>query len=473
MLTLFLARALGPGGYGVLSLAAGIGIVLNLPSDLGISGSAARYIAERRGNPRIVADVLVDALRLKLIAATVISLALFVAAGPIADAYGSPDLAWPLRAIAIALFGQSMMGLFTGAFAALGRVALSLRVVVAESTMETVASIALVLLGAGATGAAFGRATGYVFGATVAAAVMVRALGRRAIAERGHKHVRTREMMRYAGALFIISGAFTLFQAIDVLLIGAILGTSAVGLFSAPARLMNVFTYPGLAAASGVAPRLAREDGRDPEVAPLTSALRYMIILQSVVLAPVIVWAGPILGVLLGPGYGESAAVLRALAPMVFLVGVAPLVSLSVNYLGEARRRVPIAIGTVLTNFVIDLVLIPEIGIVAGAIGTDVAYGFYVAAHFWILRRIVKMAVGPILATALRCLVAAAAMTAVLAAFGTSHLSVPAFVAGGLIGAVVYAALLMATRAVSLDEVRSAGRALGRRLALRRHPPTR
>lgn len=438
----------------------GIGIVLVLPADLGISASAARYIAERRGNLRIVADVLADALRLKLVATATIALALVVAASPIADAYGSPSLVWPLRAVAVAIFGQSLMTLFTGAFAALGRVALSLRVVLAESTMETAASIGLVLLGAGATGAAFGRATGYVCGAIVGAAVLVRALGRQSIAERGHKHVRTREMMRYAGALFIIDGAFAMFQTVDILLIGAIIGTTAVGLFQAPGRLMNALQYPGLAAAYGVAPRFAREEGREPKVAPLESALRYLIILQSVALAPVIVWAGPILGVLLGSGYGKSAEVLRAMAPMVLLVGVAPLVSLSVNYLGEARRRVPIAIGTVLTNFAIDLVLIPKIGIVAGAIGTDVAYGFYVAAHFWILKRVVEIDLRPVLLTVLRCLMAAGAMAAVLAAFGTSHLSVLGFIGGGIASVVLFAAGLLAMREVSLDEVRRARRAL-------------
>jgi heme-degrading monooxygenase HmoA len=72
----------------------------------------------------------------------------------------------------------------------------------------------------------------------------------------------------------------------------------------------------------------------------------------------------------LGPGYEESADVLRALTPYVFLAGLAPLVSLAVNFLGEARRRIPIALGAVAVNVAIDVTLIPRIGIVAGAIGT-------------------------------------------------------------------------------------------------------
>jgi len=61
VLTIFLARYLGPERFGVFSLAVGIAAVLVLPGDAGISSAAARFIAERRGNPAGVARVLRDA----------------------------------------------------------------------------------------------------------------------------------------------------------------------------------------------------------------------------------------------------------------------------------------------------------------------------------------------------------------------------------------------------------------------------
>ena len=56
------------------------------------------------------------------------------------------------------------------------------------------------------------------------------------------------------------------------------------------------------------------------------------------------------------------------------MVGVGPLLALSVNYLGEARRRIPLALAAVAVNAVLDAILIPKIGIVAGAIGSDIAF---------------------------------------------------------------------------------------------------
>ena len=163
-LTVFLVRRLGPAEFGVFALAFGVGTLLVLPADFGISQSTARFLAERRGDRDVAAAVLAGGLRLKLAATGLVGATLFAVAGPIADAYGAPGLLWPLRGMAIALLGQSLMGLYGNAFVALGRLSLNFRVVLSESAVEAAASVALVLLGAGASGAAFGRAIGYACG---------------------------------------------------------------------------------------------------------------------------------------------------------------------------------------------------------------------------------------------------------------------------------------------------------------------
>ena len=63
--------------------------------------------------------------------------------------------------------------------------------------------------------------------------------------------------------------------------------------------------------------------------------------------------------------------VLQALAPFVLLSGPAMLASLTVNYLGAARQRVPIAIAALGANAVWDLIFLSKMGIVAGAWGTE------------------------------------------------------------------------------------------------------
>jgi O-antigen/teichoic acid export membrane protein len=464
-LTLFLVRALGPDDYGVFALALSVGTLILLPSNLGISGATARFIAERRGDASAVSAVVADALRLKIAISAFFSLALVALAGPIADAYGASGLAAPLRILAVALFGQSLLLLYDSVFESLGRVSIYLRVVAVESAAETGASITFVLLGGGAAGAMLGRAAGYAVAGGLGLGLLLRTLGRRILPRVGTSQGHMRKIAGYGSALLVIDGAFTLFSRIDVLLIGAIISVPAVAQFEAPLRLVNFLGYAGLAANTGVAPRVARGAG-EPDRAAFESALRYLMLLQGLFLAPLVVWAEPLTELALGPGFEESAEVLRWLAPFTFLLGISPLLAGAVNYLGEARRRVPIAIGALLVNLVIDLALLSEIGVVAGAIGTDVAYTLYVVAHLWICRRLLGTPLRPLLVTLGRTLLAGAVMAAVLLAFGTSEVSVPILLAGGALGAIAYAATLVAIRELQTSElvrVRDRARALLRR----------
>lgn len=451
-LTLFLVRALGTDDYGVFALALGVGGLVLIPSNLGVSPAAARFVAERRGDPRAVAEVVGDALRVNVAVGLVAAVALALAAEPVAAAYDAPDLAGPLRIFAIVLFGQNLLLMYDAVLAALGRVSVFLRAVAIESATETGASVAFVLLGGGAAGAMLGRATGYAVAAAIGLALVLRTIGRHARPALRRRHGNIRRIAGYSSALAIVDGAFSLFSRIDVILIGAILSVQAVALFEAPLRLIALFGHVGTAASTGVAPRVARSAG-GPNRGALQSALRLLILFQGLLIAPLLVWADPLAELALGSDFAESAEVLRALVPFAFLSGISPLLAGSVNYLGEARRRIPIALGALAVNLVIDLALLAEIGIVAGAIGTDVAYTLYVGAHLEICRRLIGIEVRPLLAALSRTLVAAAAMAAVLLPFGTSDVSVPLLLGGGALGALAYVGALLAVRGLSRAEL--------------------
>jgi O-antigen/teichoic acid export membrane protein len=230
---------------------------------------------------------------------------------------------------------------------------------------------------------------------------------------------------------------------------------TAVGFFEAPVQLMVFLAFVGQSISAGVAPRMARSEGHEPDLPALQRGLWIMLLLQGVFVAPLIVWAEPIVDLLWGSGYAEAADVLRALAPYAFLVGVSPMLALSVNYLGEARRRIPFAIGAVLINVAIDLALLSQIGVVAAAIGTNVAYAFYVGAHLWILHRLVGLPLRR-LALGLGCaLLATGAMSLVLLALGTGDVPLPILIAGAPLGIAAYVGTLLAIRAVSLDDLRA------------------
>jgi O-antigen/teichoic acid export membrane protein len=299
-----------------------------------------------------------------------------------------------------------------------------------------------------------GRTAGYVLGAVAAAYLLRRVLLRMPSSPGTGPDLARRALVAYAGVVFLIDVAFTLFEQVDVLLIGAIISTHAVGVFEAPLRLTVFLGYGGQALALAVAPRLARRGA--PDVRAFTTATRYLLLLQGALLAPVIVWASPIVHLALGPSYEDSAAVLRALAPFVFLSGLGTYITITVNYLGEARRRVPLAIVTVLLNVVLDLILLPSIGVVGGAIATDVAFAVFAAGHFWICWDALRFPVRPLTRSLVRVLGAAAAMAGVLALFGTTSLSAAEWIAGSVAAVAAYALALRLLGEVTGAEVAQA-----------------
>lgn len=460
-LTFFLVRRLGPHDYGVFALALGVGALVAFPADFGLSQSAARFVAERLGDREAVASVLAHAGRLKVLIAGGLALALMALAEPIASAYREPDLTWPLRGIAVALACQSVMALYLAAFMAVRRISLNVRLVVSESAVEAGASIALVLLGGGVAGAAFGRALGYAAGAVLSVIVAVRLFGPRVVAFRSRGTV-GRAIARYGAALLVVDSAYSIFSAIDVLVIGALLGSASVGLFSGPLRLCAMLQYPGLALSNSISPRMARRQGHHVDAAAFSAGLRGLIVLQAAMLPPILVWAGPIVQFALGDSYAASEGVLRALAPFVFLQGLGPLLSVSVNFLGQARRRVPIAIAALGINLGLSLLLVPWLGVTGGAVSTSIAYAVYVPAHFRLCLVMLQLPAAPFIRTLGRALLAATGMTAILALAGTPQVSMVGVLVSAPLGATVFLGVLLATGELKPSTVADAARALRR-----------
>jgi O-antigen/teichoic acid export membrane protein len=454
LLTIVLVRVLGPSEYGLFALALSVSSIALVAADWGVSFSTARFIAERRDHLDDAGRLFVDGFKLKVLVAATACLLLAALAEPIAHAYGQPGLAWPLRGIAVATFGQSLMLMLMGTAIALGRVVANLRMVAIESVLEVSASLVLVVLGAGATGAAFGRAFGYIVGAAIGLAFALRLVGRPAVnARRPPSREAVRSVGSYASSLMVVDAAFTMSRNANVLLVGAFLGNAASGIFQAPNRLLVLLQYPGLAVANGVAPRLARRPGHEPDVRAFRAGLRRLIAFQCVAIAPAVVWATPVVELVLGNQYLESADVLIALAPYIFLTGLGPLISNGVSYLGEARKRMPISVATLVITLVTLVTLIPAFGLVGAAVSIDVSYGFYCAGHLWLCNRLLGLSLRPLALSLARALTAAAAMGAVLFAVGTQDLGPASWILGGGAALATYVGVLVLSGEVTPREL--------------------
>jgi O-antigen/teichoic acid export membrane protein len=465
VLTIFLGRRLSEADFGYFTFAVGVLTIATLFADIGITSSSGRFVAERRGDRAAAASVFRTSARLKLRVGLIAGLALFALAEPICDVFDQSGAVGPLRALSITLLAQGMFLLFVGTFNALGMVRYNVLLAAVESVVEVLSSIVLVVLGAAATGAALGNAAGYTVGALAGLVVFRRVIG--GLRPRGQAPaVPARAILSYAGPLLLVDAAFRVFTSIDVLLIAALVGGGApVAAFGLAIKLSTFLEYPAAAVAVAVAPRLARwREGRH-ELPLFSESLRYLLIMQMLFTAPVLVWSQAILHLIFGDKYPEAPEVLQALAPFIYLSGIAQLTTLAVNYIGEAARRVPIAFVMLAVNAAIDVALLPRIGVVAGAIGTSAAYVVWVPAHLWILRRRVGLELAPLLVTVLRTCVAGVVMVGVLVALGTGVVA-PGLMAVGLVVApAAYVLTLFAVREVTPADVAKLRGIIARRVA--------
>ena len=459
-LTLYLVRALGEAKYGIYSLAVSICGLMLFPAGLGLPLAVGRFLADHRLRPNELRHILRDGLRLQIPAAMVVSVGLFAASGAIADLYGRPLLGWPLRWAALAVFGQALFAFLTSVGSSVRRASLGLWMTIVESAVETGSAIALVLGGAGVAGATLGKFVGYVVATVFGMWAAWRLVGGR-VPERGSSPVSLRTLTRYAGVMFIVDVTWSAITQIDVLLIGAMLGVAAVGSFGAVLRVLTVLGYLGMAVSAGVAPRLSLADG-DPDIHSFQQALRYLILVQGIVIAPMIVWATPIVHLLLGSGYGGADRIMRTLTPFYFIASPASLITVAVTYLGEARRRVIVMLATLGVGLIATYVLIRVMGVLGAAVADDVIEVVYVGAHLWICTVIIDLDLRPVLWSTVRTVIASAAMGLILLVIGTSQLSVLGWIAGGLGGTAAFVATLLALGEVSIAEIRGLAGAVRR-----------
>ncbi len=115
-------------------------------------------------------------------------------------------------------------------------------------------------------------------------------------------------------------------------------------------------------------------------------------------------------------------------------------------------------------NAIIDVIFIPEIGIVAGAIGTDVAYAIWVPAHLLILRQLLELPLRPQWLAFGRSIISAGFACLPMLLLGTDP-GILVLVAGGLLSCLVYVAALRATGELSRTDIDRLRGVLGRRFA--------
>jgi hypothetical protein len=452
-LTLYLVNVLSPSHYGVFVLAGSIAGLVGYPVVEALGLGVARLLCDRPSSPQRVRQATTVALRAALPIAVVLGLATAAAAGVIAQAYGFPALGWPLRWAGLAIIAACALRILQAASAGLpgGRVAGAL--VIGEAVLELVTTVGLVVAGAGVSGAAAARPLSYAAVAAIGVGLVLATRRRREPTARAKQD---REFSpdifaRSAGGAATTGLVWAAVVPVQAILIGALSGAPAVGSFGAEVRLLTAIASISTAAAL-VYLRRASAGVRDTN-SEARGTLKWSIVASGLLVAPSVVWASPISAGLLGSGHPGSAATLRWLAVYAFVA--APIAVLSVidsPPRGGAHRwaLVGMAVGY---SALVGSAAILSFGVAGAAITVD---GLALTALAALAARLQTNSSEIVfdrreaLLTAMRTVLAAAAMAAVLLAAGTGHVSTVGWVAGSVGGVAAFTAVLLVTGEISL-----------------------
>ena len=368
VLLIVAGRVLGDEKYGQFSFALALATILETLVDFGLKEVATRSVARDRG---LASRLVRHTFGLKLVLGAAMLAVLAVAATLLRD---EPEVRLACYLLGAAAVLRSYLMTLRHTLNGLERFDLESLVVVADRGLLLVFGVAVLWADLGLTG---------LTGAFVAARVA--ALGLAYLVTRGQvgpigvgfDTAYWRDLQRVALPFGLFVAVLSLYSYIDTLLIGILRTDQETGFYSAAYRIYEGFTNGAVIIATVAGPQLARHfvTDRARHAALSRWAVGGAVAAAVPFMAVGAVFARDLLVLLFGEAFAPGEAVLQILAGgliFVFPLQIMHTVAISVN---EERLLVKAAVFGLVTNVVVNLVLIPRLGIVGAAIATLTSEG--------------------------------------------------------------------------------------------------
>lgn len=372
--TAYLARVLGPEGFGVIGFAYALTGYFALAVTAGLNTVGATHVAEDRDRAAAVAA---DVMGIRVLLATVA----FVLSAMLAWVLPKPEaVKWVIIFTGLTYFTRAIgtewvhKGLESNE-----RVARSL-------ILTEAVQISLVLLLVGSREDVLRVPLALFVAQLAGAAYLLIPLARRGLPR--PDLARGVAIFRGAFSLTLTKVMRTALYTMDVLFIGFLLGERAVGLYDAPARIGLFVVALSGALVFSFLPDFARARREGPEQSSrvLARSLGFAFFMIAPLLAGGVLVAEPLLVALFGPPYGTGAVVLQlvlARASLIFFRDT--LESVLVVY----RRLTPemwVMSGATLLAALLNVLLIPRFGIEGAALATLTTEVVVVAGQIVLVR---------------------------------------------------------------------------------------
>lgn len=261
-------------------------------------------------------------------------------------------------------------------------------------------------------------------------------------------------LVRGSSAFFIANVFTRVFAYADTFLISLLMGEFALGVYSVAYKLTYAFQFVPLALVAALYPALSHEANDDQaSLRIVEGALRYLAVIGFPIVGGIYAIAQPLLAVYASAEYQNA---LQPLQIMIFAL-IFTFLDYPIGSVLNARMKhaVKTAImgATLVVNVILNLLLIPYFGLAGASMAAVLSFAFMFTAGFVSVQKVLPIPV-ELLARAIG--IPALASGAMIATVRFSGLNLYLSI---VLGALVYGAIVLGTKYMTIAEIRRGFRA--------------
>jgi O-antigen/teichoic acid export membrane protein len=356
--TMYFAHTVGAAILGAYFLFLAYDGIFSMVTDGGFGGAAVKRISEGEESDAYFSAYFV----LRLLFTIIVVLALFVFRNYFVDLNSSGMFVWLLLAIIVSV----LAGPISSGVAGTGKMGIQTTCAGIGNISRIILQILAIYLGYEAAG----LAGGMVAGTLVAAVIEFRFLDLHFVRFRWH-HIRSLSVFSFW--LFLTSGGMLVFSQADTVLIGYFMDNADVGVYRVALQFTMVATFTTYALRTTLWPRVSRwgksgETGLVEE--SISRAISYSLILAVPVLMGGVLLGDKLLYFFYGTEFAKGYPALMILLAVQVVNVFQYFFTMYLDALDYPKESFKVTGVGVVANIVLNIILIPVMGISGAAIAT-------------------------------------------------------------------------------------------------------
>ncbi|ELZ23110.1 polysaccharide biosynthesis protein [Halosimplex carlsbadense 2-9-1] len=458
LLLLVLTRyLLTPEEFGLLFFGMSALAVAQLGANLGFAKSTARYVSDySQTDESQIRHVVRAGLLYNLTTVAIVGAVLVGFDREIAVLLDEPALA-PLLVLGPLFVLFTSLRTFTRTvFQGFNEVWWSALVSTVSSVTQFALVVGLVVLDYGVVGAFAGYIGAAALASIVGFAVLYRRFYSRLPEAESTEDGLKRRVLRYNFPLAATRGAGVLTGKVDQLLIGFFLTPAAVGFYTLGKQISEFVMMPAVSLGFVISPAYSSEQTGDrPERASriYEKSFENIVLLYVPAACGLALVAEPTIRLIVGSDYLGAVPVVQILSVFIVVKAVDKITNDGLDYLGRARARAVIKSLGAVSNFALNVALIPVMGVAGAAVATVLTTSGVVAVNVYLVTQELDLSPWHLGATTVRVAAITAVMGGVVWVALPFVSGIPSLLAVVTAGAVVWAVLALLGGFVDLDDV--------------------